>query len=147
MLEPIAFSEEASTLLQGFGTVGSWLAELLALRGCKVLAVSDRNGAVFKAGGLDIRALRRHVKAKPPFGGSLLSYPGGELGDEQITSALLRGQGVPDGRCMFWVSAGYDEPCVLHQAPSATHKWCAFMLLPADVVHPPIQSCLLPTAG
>lgn len=81
VLQPIAVSVEASALLQGFGTVGSWLAELLALRGCKILAVSDRNGAVFNAGGLDIRALRRHVKAKPPFGGNLLSYPGGELVD------------------------------------------------------------------
>ena len=106
MLEPSAFNGEGSALLQGFGTVGSWLAELLALRGCKVLAVSDRNGAVYKANGLDIRALRRHVKAKPPFGGSLLSYPGGELGDKKRMKALLRGQGVPGGGCMFWASAG-----------------------------------------
>eukprot|EP00891_Asterochloris_glomerata_P002027 jgi/Astpho2/2027/e_gw1.00038.96.1_t len=82
-LRELLAADHAGTLagkeVVGFGTVGSWLAELLALRGCKILAVSDRNGAVFNAGGLDIRALRRHVKAKPPFGGNLLSYPGGEL--------------------------------------------------------------------
>ena len=34
-------------------------------------------GAVFNQKGLDIRALKRHLKAAPPFGGHLTSFPGG----------------------------------------------------------------------
>lgn len=62
--------------MQGFGNVGSWAAELFSMRGAKVLAVSDRNGVLYNRNGLDIRALRRHIKAKPPFGGSLTSAGG-----------------------------------------------------------------------
>ena len=35
------------------------------------------HGAIHNAAGLDIPALLRHVRAKPPFGGSLRSFPGG----------------------------------------------------------------------
>ena len=45
--------------------------------GGTVVAVSDRHGAVHNAAGLDVPALRRHVRARPPFGGSLRSFPGG----------------------------------------------------------------------
>ena len=34
-------------------------------------------GAIFNQKGLDIRALKRHLKAAPPFGGHLTSFPGG----------------------------------------------------------------------
>lgn len=63
--------------LQGFGNVGAWAAEMLHVRGGRVLCVSDRDGAIHNEQGLDIRALRRHLAAAPPFGGSLLSFPGG----------------------------------------------------------------------
>lgn len=65
-------------VLQGFGNVGSWAADAIARQGGKVVAVSDRHGAIVNEGGLDIPALLRHVRAKPPFGGSLRSFPGGD---------------------------------------------------------------------
>ena len=65
--------------MQGFGNVGAWAAEMLHVRGGRVLCVSDRDGAIHNEQGLDIRALRRHLAAAPPFGGSLLSFPGGLL--------------------------------------------------------------------
>ena len=65
------------SVTQGFGNVGAWAAEMLHVRGGRVLCVSDRDGAIHNEQGLDIHALRRHVAAAPPFGGSLLSFPGG----------------------------------------------------------------------
>jgi hypothetical protein len=66
--------------LQGFGNVGGWAAELLELYGGRVIAVSDRNGAIFNRTGLDVRALKRHLRAQPPFGGHISSFPGGARG-------------------------------------------------------------------
>ena len=59
--------------------MGAWAAEMLHVRGGRVLCVSDRDGAIHNEKGLDIPALRRHLRAGPPFGGSLLSFPGGVL--------------------------------------------------------------------
>lgn len=64
--------------VQGFGNVGAWAAEMIHVRGGRVLCVSDRDGAMTNEKGLDIPALRRHLRAAPPFGGSLLSFPGGK---------------------------------------------------------------------
>ena len=66
------------TLLQGFGNVGAWAAELINLQGGKVVAISDRSGAIVSESGLDVMALRRHMRASPPFGGHLTSFPGGK---------------------------------------------------------------------
>jgi len=65
--------------MQGFGNVGAWAAEMIHVRGGRVLCVSDRDGAMTNEKGLDIPALRRHLRAAPPFGGSLLSFPGGKF--------------------------------------------------------------------
>lgn len=69
--------QQCESVIQGFGNVGAWAAEMLHVRGGRVLCVSDRDGAIHNEQGLDIRALRRHLAATPPFGGSLLSFPGG----------------------------------------------------------------------
>jgi glutamate dehydrogenase (NAD(P)+) len=47
--------------IQGFGNVGSWVARLLAERGARILAVSDRHGGVFAGDGLDIERVRTHL--------------------------------------------------------------------------------------
>jgi glutamate dehydrogenase (NAD(P)+) len=44
----------ARIAIQGFGNVGSVSADLLARAGAKVVAVSDVNGGIYNAGGLDI---------------------------------------------------------------------------------------------
>ena len=49
------------------------------MQGGKVVAVSDRSGAIFNEQGLNILSLRRHMRAAAPFGGHLTSFPGGEL--------------------------------------------------------------------
>jgi glutamate dehydrogenase (NAD(P)+) len=63
--------------IQGYGNVGSWAAAALHEAGARVVAVSDRDGCLINEAGLDVPALRRHVRAAPPFGGSLSTFPGG----------------------------------------------------------------------
>ena len=46
---------------------------------CTVIGVADRSGGIINENGLDVPALRHHVNAKPPFGGSLRTFPGGVL--------------------------------------------------------------------
>jgi glutamate dehydrogenase (NAD(P)+) len=50
--------------IQGFGNVGSNAAQLIAALGCSIVAVSDVNGGVYNAQGLNVGDLRAHVKAK-----------------------------------------------------------------------------------
>ncbi|KXZ45580.1 hypothetical protein GPECTOR_53g166 [Gonium pectorale] len=60
-------------VIQGFGNVGAWAAQLLWEAGGKVVAVSDVAGAVANENGLDIGALRRHMAG----GQALAAFPGG----------------------------------------------------------------------
>ena len=53
----------ATMVLQGFGNVGSALAELIHPMGVKITAVGDVRGSIHNAGGLDIPALKRHCDA------------------------------------------------------------------------------------
>ncbi len=46
----------ATCAVQGFGNVGSWAARLLVEKGVKVVAISDKSGAFYKADGIDIEA-------------------------------------------------------------------------------------------
>jgi glutamate dehydrogenase (NAD(P)+) len=66
--------EESTAVVQGFGNVGSVTCQELHQRGVRILAVSDRYGAVKNAKGLDIPALIRHAAA----GKMLTDFPGGE---------------------------------------------------------------------
>ncbi|MFC7959146.1 Glu/Leu/Phe/Val family dehydrogenase [Rhodococcoides kroppenstedtii] len=50
-----------SAAVQGFGKVGAGSARFLAEAGVRVVAVSDRYGAIHNAAGLDITALELHV--------------------------------------------------------------------------------------
>jgi glutamate dehydrogenase (NAD(P)+) len=51
----------ATAAIQGYGNVGSVAALCLARYGAKILAVSDVEGGVYNADGLDLWALNRHV--------------------------------------------------------------------------------------
>jgi glutamate dehydrogenase (NAD(P)+) len=61
----------ASVAVQGFGNVGSVAARLLQQAGARVVAVSDRHGAVYNESGLDVDALYAHRAA----GGILVDHP------------------------------------------------------------------------
>ncbi len=61
----------ARVVVQGFGNVGSICAELMAQAGMKLMAVSDKEGGIYNAKGLDIPDVLAHTAKKQP----LKSYP------------------------------------------------------------------------
>jgi glutamate dehydrogenase (NAD(P)+) len=66
--------EGASVAVQGFGKVGGAAARLLHESGARIIAISDRSGAYYNAGGFDIPAALDWVKRN-----SLLEgFDGGE---------------------------------------------------------------------
>ncbi len=46
---------KASCVIQGFGNVGSWAAQLLSERGVKIVAISDISGAYYNPEGINIQ--------------------------------------------------------------------------------------------
>ncbi|HUP19232.1 MAG TPA: Glu/Leu/Phe/Val dehydrogenase dimerization domain-containing protein [Gemmatimonadota bacterium] len=54
--------EGARVTIQGFGNVGSWAARILSKMGCRIVAVSDLEGGIYSADGLDIPRVLRHVE-------------------------------------------------------------------------------------
>lgn len=60
--------------IQGFGNVGQWAADGLSGLGAKVIAVQDVTGALASERGLDVAALRRHVRQA----GGIAGFAGGE---------------------------------------------------------------------
>ena len=73
--------EGATVAVQGFGNVGSWFARLVGDLGCRVVAVSDVGGAVYRADGLDVKAVYDHSAES----GSVAGAPGTEaLTNEEL---------------------------------------------------------------
>ncbi len=64
----------ARVVLQGFGNVGSFTAQLLADQGASIVAVSDASGAVFNGDGLDVADLLEYTAGR----NELKSYGSGE---------------------------------------------------------------------
>ncbi|MEO6292861.1 MAG: Glu/Leu/Phe/Val dehydrogenase [Burkholderiaceae bacterium] len=73
--------EGASIAVQGFGNVGGVAGRLFAEAGAKVVAVQDHGGTIYKADGLDVPALLKHVAET----GSAANFPGAEV----INNALF----------------------------------------------------------
>ena len=71
----------ATVIVQGFGNVGSYAAETLAERGCKVIGASDHTACYFDPRGLDIAALLKHAGKHGVLAGfsNQLSLDPGEL--------------------------------------------------------------------
>jgi glutamate dehydrogenase (NAD(P)+) len=67
-------SAESTAAVQGFGNVGSVVCHELVRRGVRVVAVSDRTGAIRNSRGIDIAALVRHVGGGKP----LVEFPESE---------------------------------------------------------------------
>lgn len=65
--------KKAAVALLGFGNAGSHVARLAKeLLGCKVVAVGDSKGGIFRQEGLDIEAVGKHKTAT----GSVINFPG-----------------------------------------------------------------------
>ena len=69
----------ARMVLQGFGNVGSWVARIAAQLGCRVVAISNVDGAIRRDDGIDVEALLAHVGD----GGSLADFGGAEAIDAE----------------------------------------------------------------
>jgi glutamate dehydrogenase (NAD(P)+) len=54
-------ASECTAVVQGYGNVGSVAAQSMAKHGVKIIAVSDADGGVFNANGLDLNKLDAHV--------------------------------------------------------------------------------------
>ncbi len=65
---------ESTAVVQGFGNVGSVVAQELAQRGVKVVGVGDRFGCIQNPRGIDIPALMRHMAG----GRLLVDFPQAE---------------------------------------------------------------------
>jgi glutamate dehydrogenase (NAD(P)+) len=64
----------ATVSIQGFGNAGAAAAQILAEPGSKIIAVSDSQGAVYNASGLDIPALLQHKQTT----GTVVGFPDSE---------------------------------------------------------------------
>lgn len=65
---------KCTAVVQGFGNVGSVTAYSLGRYGAKVIAVSDVQGGIYNAKGLDLPALENYVAQK----GGVTGFPGSE---------------------------------------------------------------------
>ncbi|WP_371322598.1 Glu/Leu/Phe/Val dehydrogenase [Dechloromonas sp. ZY10] len=71
----------ARVAVQGFGNVGEAAARIFAEAGASVIAIQDVSATVYAPGGLDLAALRQHLRAT----GSLQGAPGCEtIGREEF---------------------------------------------------------------
>jgi len=79
---------ETTVAVQGYGNVGSHAATILDQMGCKIAAVSDVTGGLYRPQGLDVTSINEHVTEHPR--GLLEGYqaPGVERidNDELLTS-------------------------------------------------------------
>ena len=66
--------DEISVAIQGYGKVGGHAAQLLHDAGCRVVAVSDVEGGLYRERGLDPEAINRHKKEA----GVVSGFPGAE---------------------------------------------------------------------
>ena len=62
-------------VIQGFGNVGSWAARISRQLGCRVVGVSNVDGAIRNDNGIDVEALLRHLYDED---GTLSEFPGAE---------------------------------------------------------------------
>ena len=65
--------EEATVAIQGFGNAGQYAATMFSsLLGCKIVAVSDTRGGVYREDGIDADAIVKHKLTT----GSVVGFPG-----------------------------------------------------------------------
>jgi glutamate dehydrogenase (NAD(P)+) len=88
-------------VVQGFGNVGSFAAKEAAARGCKIVGVSDRWGAVRNDGGLDVPAL------------AAIASRGGKVTDYEGSHEVLTNDELLTSPCEVLIPAALDEQ--LHQ--------------------------------
>jgi glutamate dehydrogenase (NAD(P)+) len=84
-------------IVQGFGNVGSFAAREAAARGCHIVGVSDRFGAVYNESGLDVGALFDLVRS------------GGKVTDYEAAHDVLSNEELLVAPCTVLIPAALDE--------------------------------------
>jgi glutamate dehydrogenase (NAD(P)+) len=92
-------------IVQGLGNVGYHSAKFCQAAGCLIVAVSERDGAVYNPDGLDVDAVRTHLKET----GSILNFPGAK--NITPTNAALE---LP---CDILVPAALEDQITADNAP------------------------------
>ena len=82
----------ARVAIQGFGAVGKHAARFLAEQGARVVAVSDSQGTLMHAPGIDIAALIRHKAAGHP----VAAFPAGQPAERDA---------IVEVECDIWIPA------------------------------------------
>ena len=122
----------ATAAIQGFGNVGSHLAKCLAAEGVKVVAVTDQDGGVYAATGLDIDALLAYVRDKR----SVAGFAGADaLTNDQLWT-------VP---CDFMVPAALGG--VITKEHNAAKLQCRMLVEAANAPTTPIADKILDERG
>jgi glutamate dehydrogenase (NAD(P)+) len=75
---------ETTFVIQGYGNVGSWAARIMQQLGCKMVGVSDANGAIRNDDGIDANALEDYIRA----GGRTPEYEGADAIDPDDLLAI-----------------------------------------------------------
>jgi glutamate dehydrogenase/leucine dehydrogenase len=99
----------AKVVVQGFGNAGSWTARLMHDMGCKIVGVSDVNGGVYNARGLDIDRLVEYQKTS----GGISEFVGSEGTSNQELLEL---------DCDVLVPAAIDNVITEHNAGNIKAK-------------------------
>lgn len=92
--------QQGTTIIQGFGNVGSYAALTLERTGSKVIAVSDVSGAIYCAEGLDIYKLMQYVRET----GGVKGFEGSEAIDPEEMLCM---------KCDVLIPAAME--CVIHE--------------------------------
>lgn len=74
--------KDLTVSIQGFGNVGSYLAEYLHEAGCKIVALSDSKGGIYAPEGLDVKAAMKYKEER----GVIQGFAGNDISsDETLT--------------------------------------------------------------
>lgn len=100
---------DAPTVVQGFGNVGSHSAVLLHELGCRIVGISDVFGGIYNSNGIDPKALLQHVRKT----GMVTDFPGGQHVSNQELLELP---------CDILVPAALEEQITAENAPRIRPK-------------------------
>jgi glutamate dehydrogenase (NAD(P)+) len=122
----------ATAAIQGFGNVGSHLANALVAEGVRVIAVTDAEGGVHNEQGLDVAALQEYVRTHRTVGG----FPGADpLTNEQLWR-------VP---CDYMIPAALGS--VITKEDNASDLQCRMLVEAANAPTTPIADKILRQRG
>jgi len=99
----------ARVVVQGFGNVGYWAAALIQAQGANIIALSDVNGGIYNANGLNFNAASTYQRDNGTFAG----FPD----SEQITNTELLGL-----ECEILVPAAINDVITSENAPDVAAR-------------------------